>query len=190
MNGKQQCPPTKVNFDDIVEAATKAVLKGLPSCKTPPVAGSVNVLGVKLAESPLKPVELVLGFATLPQVVNFATKLSQVGVLLPQVDLGISRGVALGGTLLATVLSGGSSFLVGALVGQIPTTMDSLFDIFISPIVRARLAPQAPPPAVPAQGGSSQAGIGATDEEQLRKLREDLERMSGAEVGDTLVVRR
>jgi hypothetical protein len=105
---------------------------------------------------------------TIPLVVNIATKMMQVGLFLPQADMAVSRGVAAGLTLVGTLLSGGKSFLLGALLGQVPTTIDSLGDIAITAFMKAKgIAPAAP-----------LKGLGAAEDEIL-KLREDLQKLTG-----------
>lgn len=173
MSGKNGCPPVKVNYDEIVEAARKAVIADLPG-RDAPVEANVHQVGglgeIRLVERKVDPTEFILGFVTIPSVVNFATKLMQVGVIFPQVDLAVSRGILEGVTLVGTLISGGKSFLLGSFLGQFPSTLDALTDVAVAAVVRAR----AGAPAAAAKGMGQ-----AREEEELMKLRRDLERMSG-----------
>lgn len=178
MKADKGCPPVTLNVDAIVDAAKQAVLKECPSIGRGETAvesvNRVSSLGaVRLVEDKVDPMNFVLGFVTIPSAVNFATKLMQVGVILPQVDMAISRGTATGLTLVATLLSGGKSFLLGSLLGQFPSTLDALADVAISAIVSAKGKTYVPP------AGQSVKGLGQTPEEELQKLRKDLERLSG-----------
>ena len=161
---KKGCPEVKVNYDAIVDAAKNAVLEECPSF----VEAEVNKMGeIRLAEPNINATQFVFGYVTIPTVVNFATKLMQLGIFFPKVDLAVSRGVTELITLGATLLSGGKSFLLGAFLGQFPSTMDALTDVGIAAIQKARM------------GNTSVKGLGASPEEELLKLRRDLEKLSG-----------
>jgi hypothetical protein len=167
---KKGCPRVKLNYDEIVDAAKDAVLAEYPSLAHNPVEAEVNKMGaLRLVEPNIDSTQFVIGYVTIPTVVNFATKMMQLGIVFPQVDMAVSRIVAGGVTLLATLLSGGKSFLLGSFLGQFTSTMDALTDVGISAIVKARQE----------QSGSQVKGIGASPEEELLKLRRDLERLSG-----------
>lgn len=168
------CPPVKVNYDEIVEAARKAVLADLPG-RDAPVEAEVNQVSglgaIRLVEAKIDATEFILGFVTVPSVVNFATKLMQVGVIFPQVDLAVSRSILEGVTLIGTLLSGGKSFILGSFLGQFPSTLDAITDVAVAAVTKARAG-------VP---GAAAKGMGqAREEEEVMKLRRDLERMSGA----------
>ena len=169
---KKGCPEVKVNYDAIVDAAKVAVLEECPGLARKPVQADVNRMGeIRLAESSIDSGQFIIGYVTIPTVVNFATKLMQLGIIFPQVDMAISRSVAEGATLLATLLSGGKSFLLGSFLGQFPSTMDALADVGIAAIVKSRGVTSAP----------AVKGLGASPDEELLKLRRDLERLSGNE---------
>ena len=171
----KSCPPVTLNVDEIVKAAKDKVMKSCPSFmkNSEGVEADVNSIGIKglgkiaLMESQLNIGEFVLGYATIPSVVNIATKMMQVGVLPFQADMAVSRSIATGMTLIGTLLSGGKSFLLGALLGQVPTTIDSLGDIAITAFMKAKGIVPAP-----------LKGLGAAEDEIL-KLREDLQKLTG-----------
>jgi hypothetical protein len=173
-----KCPPVTLNVDEVVEAAKAKLMKSCPSIieKGAPIDADVHSVGIHglgkiaLVEDSVKPDQFILGFVTIPSVVNFATKLMQVGMILPQADMAVSRGVATGLTLVGTLLSGGKSFLLGAFLGQFPTTLDAIADVAITAIAKMK----AVVPATPAVT----KGIGAAEDELL-KLREDLQKLSG-----------
>lgn len=173
-----KCPPVTLNVDEVVEAAKAKVLKSCPSFlkNDESVDADVHSVGIRglgkiaLVEDSVKPDQFVLGFVTIPSVINFATKLMQVGIILPQADMAVSRGVAAGLTLVGTLLSGGKSFLLGAFLGQFPSTLDAIADVAITAIAKARAQVPAAAPAV--------KGMGATEDE-IAKLREDLQKLQG-----------
>ena len=169
---KKGCPEVTVNYDAIVDAAKLAVLEECPGISRKPVNAEVHKMGeIRLVEPNVDYANFMIGYVTIPTVVNFATKMMQLGIVFPKVDMAISRSVVQGVTLLATLISGGKSFLLGSFLGQFPTTIDALADVGIAAIVKAF-------------GLSSvQAikGLGASPEEELLKLRRDLEKLSGAE---------
>ena len=176
-----KCPAVRVNMDAVVEEVKSQILG---ERKTGLVEGGVHrITGlgrIALIESNPNPQSFVIGFVTLPSVINFATKLMDKGVLLPKVPAAISRTVATGLTLGGTLLSGGKSFLLGALLGQLPTTLDTLAEEAVAMIQKGQMK-----------------GLGATSEErELDMLRQSLEKMSGIgemedanELEGTLVVR-
>jgi len=175
MNPK--CPPVTLNVDEVVEAAKQAILKANPSLNGHEADASVHSVGIRglgriaIAEPNINASQFVLGFVTLPSVINFATKLMQVGVLLPQADMAVSRGVAAGLTLVGTLISGGKSFLLGAFLGQFPSTLDAIADVAITAIAKGR--GKAVNPNVDLHG------LGATPEDELKSLRDDLQKLQG-----------
>lgn len=178
------CPPVTVNIDKIVEAVKQSIVESKPEV----VEGSVHAL--KLVPSSIKPQNFIFGYVTVPTVVNFATKLMHFGVPF-KIDMGLSRGLALGATLGGTILAGGDSFLLGALLGQFPSVMDTLANVAVDAILpdkaKIETAAQAIQPA-PAAATAAAKGLGYSEEEELRKLRTDLQRLSGRRPG-VLVVR-
>lgn len=175
------CPPVTVNVDAVVEAAKKLVLAECPALAKRESEEHVNFIGlgpVRLAEPQIKPTMFITGFVAVPAVVNFATKLMQVGVIpmLPQVDLAVSRSIASGVTLAACLLSGGKSFALGALLGQIPSTLDAIADVAVAAVVKMRAGAGAPLPQAPSTPGVS--GLGS-EADELRKLQHDLQRLQG-----------
>lgn len=178
---KKGCPEVTVNYDAIVDAAKVAVLEECPGLSRKPVKAEVHKMGeIRLAEPNIDSANFIIGYVTIPTVVNFATKLMQLGVIFPQVDMAVSRSVAEGVTLLATLISGGKSFLLGSFLGQFPSTMDALADVGIAAIVKARGVTAAP----------AVKGLGASPEEELLKLRRDLEKLSGAEDAEEMGILR
>ena len=182
MSQKATCPPVTVNLDEVVEAVKKNILDERPDlgkvARVDMVDADVKMLGIKglgqirLIEPTINSGAFVLGFVTLPSVINFATKLMQVGIVLPKVDLALSRGIFAGVTLVGTLLSGGKSFLLGAFLGQFPSTIDALADMAITAIAKDRIAP--------VTTAADLKGLGATPEEELLKLRNDLQKLQGA----------
>jgi hypothetical protein len=171
------CPPVKVNMKEVVDAAADKVIsqigeKNLPGVHSATVSGIGKIVG--FVPGHLDGTEFILGYVTLPSVINFATKLAQLGIVFPQIDLAVSRGGALGLTLLAHVFTGGKSFLLGSFLGQFPSALDSLADVAVAAIVKSK-------------GGKAVKGInglGASAEEtQLKILRENLEKLSGSPGG-------
>lgn len=176
-----KCPPVTLNVDDVVEAAKAKVLKSCPSFiknGSEAVEADVHSVGIRglgkiaLVEDQIKPEQFVLGYVTIPTIVNFATKLMQVGLFLPQADMAVSRGAAAGATLIATLISGGKSFLLGAFLGQFPSTLDAIADVAITAIAKGQGKVYSTP------AGASMKGLGAAEDEIL-KLREDLQKLSG-----------
>ena len=175
------CPPVTVNVDAVVEAAKREVLKSCPSLAKGDSDEHVNFIGlgpIRIAEPQIKPTMFITGYVVVPAIVNFSTKLMQVGVMpmVPQVDLAVSRGVAAGLTLAATLLTGGKSFMLGALLGQIPSTLDALADVAVAAVVKMKAGAGAPLPQAPATPGVS--GLGS-EADELRKLQADLQRLQG-----------
>lgn len=165
---KKGCPEVTVNYDAIVDAAKLAVLEECPGISRKPVNAEVHKMGeIRLVEPNVDYANFMIGYVTIPTVVNFATKMMQLGIVFPKVDMAISRSVVQGVTLLATLISGGKSFLLGSFLGQFPTTIDALADVGIAAIIKAR--------------EQAVKGLGASPEEELLKLRRDLEKLSGAE---------
>jgi hypothetical protein len=175
-----KCPPVTLNVDEIVEAAKDKLLKSCPSFikNGDHVEADVHSVGIRglgriaLVEPQVNANQFVMGFVTIPSVVNFATKLMQVGIFLPQADMAVSRGVAAGLTLVGTLISGGKSFLLGAFLGQFPTTLDAIADVAIAGIMKSKGVPPIPP-ASPNWRGMGDA------EGEIAKLREDLKKLSG-----------
>lgn len=175
---KAACPPVTVSLDEVVEAVKKNILDERPDLgKVARVDADVNMIGIKglgqirLIEPNINSGAFVLGFVTIPSVINFATKLMQVGIVLPKVDLALSRGIFAGVTLVGTLLSGGKSFLLGAFLGQFPSTIDAIADLAITAIVADRVAP--------VTTTADLKGLSATPEEELLKLRNDLQKLQG-----------
>jgi len=93
-------------------------------------------------------------------------------VILPQADMALARGIATIATLAGTIISGGKSFLLGAFLGQFPTTIDALSDMAVAAIASGRAATN-PAPAV----SGLVHGLGASPEDELKKLRQDLQKL-------------
>src|SRR6185369_17518007 len=119
-----KCPPVTVNMDEVVDTVKAKILSEHPELGKIKVDGNVHSIGVKglgairLVEPTVDPSSFVIGFVSIPSAINLATKLMQVGVIFPKVDLALSRGIFAGVTLAGTLISGGKSFLLGALLGQ------------------------------------------------------------------------
>lgn len=177
-----KCPPVTVNLDEVVDTVKAKILSEHPELGKTKVDANVHSVGIRglgeirLVEPNVDPTQFVIGFVSIPSAVNLATKLMQVGVILPQVDLALSRGIFAGVTLLGTLVSGGKSFLLGAFLGQVPSTIDAVADIALAAIVKAKAGPAA-------VQGIDLAGLGATQEEELLKLRHDLQALQGADEG-------
>lgn len=176
-----KCPPVTLNVDEVVEAVKKKVLASCPSLaknEGETVNADVHYVGIRglgkiaLVEDQIKPDQFVLGYVTIPTVVNFATKLMQVGLILPEADMAVSRGIAAGLTLVGTLISGGKSFLLGAFLGQFPSTLDAIADVAIAAIAKGQGKTYSPSSA------PTLKGLGA-EEDEIRKLREDLMKISG-----------
>jgi len=174
MNPK--CPPVTLNVDAVVEAVKSKILTDNPGLR--PADASVHQMGVRglgkigLIEDTPRLDQFIFGFVTIPPVVNFATKLMQIGVILPQADMALARGIATIATLAGTIISGGKSFLLGAFLGQFPTTIDALSDMAVAAIASGRAATN-PAPAV----NGLVHGLGASPEDELKKLRQDLQKL-------------
>lgn len=117
--------------------------------------------------------QFALGLLVLPSVINLASRLSENDILIPKAN----RAAVLGGTAVVTLgahlLTGGKSFLLGALVGQIPNALDALATEAIA---------SAKGPAAIAPAPSEISGVlgQTTEEEELAVLREELESLSGS----------
>jgi hypothetical protein len=177
------CPPVTVNLDEVVEAVKKNILDERPDlgsvAKLDADVHSIGIKGlgeIKLLESNLSPGNFVLGFVTIPSVINLATKLMQVGIIFPQVDLALSRGIFSIVTLVGTLLSGGKSFLLGAFLGQFPSTIDAIADMAVVAIASGK--------GVVVNPKVDLHGMGATPEEELVKLRNDLRKLQGIGRGE------
>lgn len=177
MSQKAACPPVTVNLDEVVEAVKKNILESRPELGVAKLDADVHSIGIKglgqirLVEPTVNPGEFVLGFVTLPSIINLATKLMQVGVIFPKVDLALSRGIFSGVTLVGTLLSGGKSFMLGAFLGQFPSTIDAIADMAVAAIASGR--------GVAVNANVDLHGLGATPEEELLKLRADLQKLNG-----------
>jgi hypothetical protein len=135
---------------------------------------SIGIRGlgeIRLLEPTIHPGNFVLGFVTIPSVVNLATKLAQVGIIFPKIDLALSRGIFAGVTLIGTLLSGGKSFLLGAFLGQFPSTIDAIADMAVTAIASGK--------GIAVNPNADLHGLGATPEEELLKLRNDLRKLQG-----------
>lgn len=174
------CPPVKVNMDPVIEAAADKVIaeigkKGLPAIHSavPKISGLGKIIG--FMPDHFDGTEFVIGYVTIPSIVNLASKMAQVGIIFPQVDLAISRGVALALTGIGNILMGGSSFLLGSFLGQFPTTLDAVGDVAVAAIAQAKGVQ-----IVPTMLHQNQ--IGATTElDELQKLRANLEKLQGVD---------
>lgn len=172
----KSCPPVTLNIDAVVDAVKEKIMKDNPQLSPGPAVNSVGVKGlgrIGLVEPEVKADQFILGFVTLPSVVNFATKLMQVGVLLPQADLALTRGGAALATLVATFLTGGKSFLLGAFLGQFPSTLDAIADFGVAALAKNR--------GVAVNPNVDLHGIGASPDEELKKLRQDLQKLQGSD---------
>lgn len=175
---KATCPPVTVNLDEVVEAVKKNIMDEHPEMgsvkKLDADVHSIGIRGlgeIRLLEHTLSPGNFVLGFVTIPSVINLATKLMQVGIIFPQVDLALSRGIFSAVTLIGTLLSGGKSFLLGAFLGQFPSTIDAIADMAVVAIASGK--------GVVVNPKVDLHGLGATPEEELVKLRNDLRKLQG-----------
>jgi len=173
------CPPVTVNLDEVVEAVKKNILADRPELgRVASLDADVHSIGIKglgqirLVEPTVNPGEFIMGFVTLPSLINLATKLMQVGVIFPKVDLALSRGIFSGVTLAGTLLSGGKSFLLGAFLGQFPSTIDAIADMAVAAIASGR--------GVTVNPNADLHGLGGTPEEELLRLRADLQKLQGA----------
>ena len=173
MSKGKGCPPVKVNMNAVIDAAAEKVVSQIGEAKLPAVhSATVHGIGriTGFIPATLDGTEFVLGYVTIPSVVNFATKLAQLGIIFPKVDLALSRGALLGATLVGHIFTGGKSFLLGSLLGQFPSALDSIADVAVAAIVKSKGAP----------GVKGISGLGASAEEtQLKILRETLEKLSG-----------
>lgn len=174
-----KCPPVTVNLDEVVKAVKKNILDERPDLGCKKLDADVHSVGIAglgkigLTDGPVKPEQFVIGFVTLPSLINLATKMMQVGVILPKVDLALSRGILAGVTLVGTLLMpSGKSFMLGALLGQVPSTIDAIADMAVAAIASSRGLPAINP-------NVDLHGLGATPEEELMKLRMDLQALQG-----------
>jgi hypothetical protein len=165
---KNTCPPVTVNVDAIVKAVKESMVGEIPAVEaevhSARVKGLGFIKGLMPSASQFDGTSFVLGYSLIPPVVNFASKLADEGVIFPKVDKTLFRGVATGVTLIAQLLTC-KSFLLGSLIGQIPTTLDSLADLAVGAVKTAK----------------GLKGLGATPDEELQKLRMDLERLSAVD---------
>lgn len=182
MSQKATCPPVTVNLDEVVEAVKKNILDERPDlgsvAKLDADVHSIGIRGlgeIRLLEPTIHPANFILGFVTLPSVINLATKLMQVGIIFPKVDLALSRGIFASVTLIGTLLSGGKSFLLGAFLGQFPSTIDAIADMAVTAIASGR--------GVVVNPNADLHGLGATPQEELMKLRNDLQKLQGVGSG-------
>ena len=175
---KNACPPVTINVDAIVERVKDSILGGkVDKGSDSVIDGNVNTMSIKglgkigFMPDKLDGTQFVMGFVTIPSVINFATRLADAGIVFPQVDRVISRSVLTGLTLAANILMGGKSFLLGAFLGQFPSTLDDIAGVAVSAIQAKR-------------GGAAVKGVlgSSSEEQQLLKLRSDLERLQG--IGD------
>lgn len=183
-----KCPPVTVNLDEVVDTVKAKIMSEHPELAAKKVDANVHSVGIRglgeirLVEPNVDPSQFVIGFVSIPSVVNMATKLMQVGVIFPKVDLALSRGIFAGVTLAGTLISGGKSFLLGAFLGQVPSTIDALADIAVAAITKAKAGSAA-------VQGIDLGGLGATQEEELLKLRSDLMQLQGTGGGEMHGVR-
>lgn len=173
------CPPVRVNMKPVVDAAAAKVMDELGAEGMPAVHSVARVSGlgkiIGFIPDKFDGTDFVMGYVTIPSVVNLATKMAQVGIIFPQIDLALSRGIALVLTMVGNVAFGGSSFLLGSFLGQFPTTLDAVGDVAVGAIAKAR-GVTVVPTMLP------QNRIGATAEErELKKLRQNLENLSGGD---------
>lgn len=170
------CPEVEIDMSKVVkqvkfellseadEAAPKADvhMMSLSNIRLTPPSGSFD--GTKF----------LIGYISIPTVINFGAKLADAGVLFPQVDAVYVRGGSLVLTTIVHLLTGGRSFLLGSVLGQLPMVMDDLANMAVTLIKRQQVAPTAPPAA-------AIKGLGETDA-QVLKLRDQLNRiqMNGA----------
>lgn len=171
---KKGCPPVEVNLDAVVEAVKKDLLG-----EQPEVVEEVqmrSLAGIRFLPSSFNGNEFALGFISVPSIVTFGSKLADAGVLLPHVAQSTSRAIALGLTIAAHLGLGARSFTLGAVMGQVPTALDSMADMLVDWLSTKTGAAPAPAPA----------GIG--DDSELLKLRQDLEQLSmeGVEAGSSM----
>lgn len=170
-----RCPPVTLNVDEVVEAVKEKIMKDNPELRSSkPSSNSIGVRGlgrIGLIEDKIQADQFILGFVTLPSIINFGTKLMQVGVILPKADLALTRGVACLATLVATILSGGKSFLLGSFLGQFPSTLDAIADYGVAGLAASK--------GVAVNPNVDLHGIGESPEEELRRLRADLQKLQG-----------
>jgi hypothetical protein len=130
-------------------------------------------------------VEFTVGIVTIPAVVNLATSLAEKGIIFPKMSKPLSRGLAAGLTLVGHIgasmaMKKPSSFLLGAFLGQVPTALDALGQLAVEEIQKA----QGPAKALEGRRRmgaipiAAAPNVGQTEEQQLMRLREELERAS------------
>lgn len=163
---KTTCPPVTVNVDAIVDAVKESMIGARPEIEADVNSHRVRGLGIIKglvpSASDFNGTTFVLGYSLVPPVISFVSRLADEGVILTKIDKTLFQGVATGVTLIAQLLTG-KSFLLGALIGQIPLTLDSLAGMAVNAVKTAK----------------GLKGLGATPDEELQKLRMDLERLSG-----------
>ena len=169
------CPPVTINVDAIVDRVKSSILGDAPPQESVVEGSAHRIAGLgKIGFVPdhLDGTNFVLGFVTLPSITNFATKLADAGVVLPQVAITLTRPIITGITFLAHLFTGGkSSFLLGSFLGMFPSTLDTLAGVAVNAIAKKEIY--------------KASGLGASSEEQqLVKLRQDLERLQG--LGDQM----
>jgi hypothetical protein len=173
---KPSCSELSVDLGDALDALKKDIKKeirrdlemeqvhrmtGLGNIKFVPTAGEFSA------------VEFGAGIITIPASASFLTKLAAMpGVIAADgVAPALSRSILFALTTVGNLLTGGKSFLTGAMVGQIPSLLDILADWGASKI------------AAPKMAGMGRLGQ-TSEEEELRRLRQELERLSGLRESD------
>lgn len=168
------CPEVEIDMSKVVkqvkfellseadEAAPKASVNFMGDLRLTPPSGSFD------------PTKFLFGYITIPTVINFGAKLADAGVLFPQIDAAYVRGGGLLVTLGIHLATGGRSFMLGSLLGELPMVMDDLANVAVNLIKRRQIAPTGPA-ATPtaAAANAAVAGLGDVDQ-QVLKLRDQL----------------
>lgn len=177
--GCPACPEVEVDMSKVVAQVKREILS---EAAEPAPTAEVNVMSFRLmpSSSDFSGNKFLLGYVTLPTVINLGAKLADAGVLFPQIDAVYVRGGAVLATAVTHVLTGGKSFLLGSLLGQLPMVMDDIANFAVEKIKsRQIVAPEVPAAAAPAV-----KGIGNVDAEVL-KLRDELNRIQMNGLGDS-----
>lgn len=178
------CPEVEIDMSKVVKQVKFELLSEADEAKPKAEVHMLSMGGFRLAPTAgsFEPTHFLLGYVSIPTIVNFGAKLADAGVLFPQVNAAYVRGGALVATLAVHVLTGGKSFLLGTVLGELPGVMDDLANIAVTAIKQRQVAPAAPA-ATPtaAAANAAVAGLGDVDA-QVLKLRDQLNRiqMNGA----------
>jgi hypothetical protein len=131
-------------------------------------------LGIIPAPPVLDPANFALGITSIPSVVEFGAKILAVKDLVAKEGISplLTRGVAFGATLLGHIAMGGtSSFLLGAVIGQVPGLISLLADQVATAIAESIAAKEKKMPGI---DNYNVGQLTAEELEELRKIREEL----------------